>query len=356
MIQHGGLVHGAGVVIQATGDGQVHLKVLLGHAEGGQIAGHGGQLVQALVKQGVTAAVALQGLEDLFIAAVDGDKAHDLTGLVGGQADLLGHEQLLHLGRADLVQLVHGAHDGPGLVGQVQHGIEAVQNFAVVHPDLEALQAHGGKGAIDDGGDLRVVGDVQLAVADDVDISLIELAEAAALGPLAAIDLADLEAAEGEGQLVAVLGHILGQGDGQVKAQRQVGVALLKAIDLLLRLAAALGQQHLAGLDDGGVQGGEAVQGIGLPEDGHHAVKLDLAGGHQFHKTGQGPGLNLTHKSKILSVMKLCFGVFPWGRGPGITIILPWGEGGACDTGRIPGGHGEVFGAGTSKTTPFRTG
>ena len=35
-------------------------------------------------------------------------------------------------------------------------------------------------------------------------------------------------------------------------------------------------------------------------------------------------------------------------------MILPWGEGGACDTGRIPGGHGEAFGAGTSKTTPFR--
>ena len=313
MIQHRRLVHGAGVVVQATGDGQVHLEVVLGYAEGGQIAGHGGQLVQALVKQGVTAAVALQGLEDLFIAAVDGDKAHDLTGLVGGQADLLGHEQLLHLGRADLVQLVHGAHDGPGLVGQVQHGIEAVQNFAVVHPDLEALQAHGGKGAIDDGGDLRVVGDVQLAVADDVDISLIELPEAAPLGPLAPVYLADLEAAEGEGQLTAVLGHILGQGNGQVKAQGQVGVALLKAVDLLLRLAAALGQQHLAGLDDGGIQGGEAVQGVGVTENGHHAVELDLAGGHQFHKAGQGPGLNLTHRSKILSVMKLYFGVFPVG-------------------------------------------
>ena len=35
-------------------------------------------------------------------------------------------------------------------------------------------------------------------------------------------------------------------------------------------------------------------------------------------------------------------------------MILPWGEGGACDTGRIPGGHGEAFGAGTSKTAPFR--
>ena len=313
MIQHRRLVHGAGVVVQAPGDGQVHLEVVLGHAESGQIAGHGGQLVQALVKQGVTAAVALQGLKDLCVGAIDGDKAHDLSGLLGGQADLLGHEQLLHLGCADLVQLVHGAHDGPGLVGQVQHGIKAVEDLSVVHPDLEALQAQRGEGAVDDGGNFRVVGDVQLAVADDVDISLIELPEAAPLGPLAPVYLADLETAEGEGQLTAVLGHILGQGNGQVKAQGQVGVALLKAVDLLLRLAAALGQQHLAGLDDGGIQGGEAVQGIGLAQNGHHAVELDLAGGHQFHKAGQGPGLNLTHKSKILSVMKLYFGVFPVG-------------------------------------------
>ena len=69
--------------------------------------------------------------------------------------------------------------------------------------------------------------DVELAVADDVDVGLIELAEAAALGALAAVDLADLIAAEGEGEVVVVQGHILGQRHRQVKAQRQVGVALL---------------------------------------------------------------------------------------------------------------------------------
>ena len=40
-----------------------------------------------------------------------------------------------------------------------------------------------------------VVGDVQLAVADDVDVRLIELPEPPPLGPLAPIDLADLEPA-----------------------------------------------------------------------------------------------------------------------------------------------------------------
>ena len=98
---------------------------------------------------------------------------------------------------------------------------------------------------VDDGGNLRLVDDVQLAVADDVDVGLIELAEAAALGALAAVHLADLIAAEGEGQLAVVQRHILGQRYGQVKAQGQVAVALGEAVDLLLGLAAALGQQDL---------------------------------------------------------------------------------------------------------------
>ena len=61
--------------------------------------------------------------------------------------------------------------------------------------------------------------DVELAVADDVDVGLIELAEAAALCALAAVDLADLEAAEREGQLAVVLRDILRERYGEVKAQ-----------------------------------------------------------------------------------------------------------------------------------------
>ena len=54
-------------------------------------------------------------------------------------------------------------------------------------------------------------------------------------------------------------GHILGQGHRQVKAEGEVAVALLEAVDLLFRLAAGLGQQHLAGFDNGGIQRREAV-------------------------------------------------------------------------------------------------
>ena len=116
----------------------------------------------------------------------------------------------------------------------------------------------------------------QLAVADDVDVRLIELAEPAALRPLAAVYLADLIAAEGEGQVVVVQGHILGKRHRQIKAQRQVGVALLEAVDLFFRLAAALGQQYLAGLDHRRVQRRKAVQAVRPAEDIHHPFHLLL--------------------------------------------------------------------------------
>ena len=79
-------------------------------------------------------------------------------------------------------------------------------------------------------------------------------------------------------------GHILGQGYGQVKPQGQVGIALLEAVDLLFGLPAALGQQYLAGLDDRGVQGGEAIEGVGFPQNLHHPFHLLLRLRQQLHK------------------------------------------------------------------------
>ena len=81
-------------------------------------------------------------------------------------------------------------------------------------------------------------------------------------------------------------GHIFGQGHRQVKAEGEVAVALLKAVDLLLRFAAGLGQQHLAGFDDRGVQRGKAIQGIGPAEDLHDALHLLLGGGEELHEAG----------------------------------------------------------------------
>ena len=137
---------------------------------------------------------------------------------------------------------IHRAHDVLALVGQPHHGVEAVENFAVVDSNLEPLQTQLREGTVDDGGDFRFVDDVQLAIADDVDVCLIELPEPASLCSFASIDLADLIAAEWELQFAVVERHILGQGNGQVKAECQVAVTLLEAVDLFLCLSAAFGQ------------------------------------------------------------------------------------------------------------------
>ncbi|MPM90268.1 hypothetical protein SDC9_137389 [bioreactor metagenome] len=81
-------------------------------------------------------------------------------------------------------------------------------------------------------------------------------------------------------------GDILGQRHRQVKAQGEVGFSLAETVTLLFGLAPALGQQHLRRLDEGGVQGGEAVERVGFPQDGGHALKVHLTLGQQLHKAG----------------------------------------------------------------------
>ena len=258
MIQQRGLIDRAGVVIQTTGNGEIHGEILRRYAKVRQILHHGVQFAEPLIEHLILASIALQGRQDLFIAALDGDELQDLIGVALADGEIL-YQNGFHLFRADLVQFVYGAHHVCGFLREPQQGVEAVQDLPVVHPDLEPLQSQSGEGLIDDGGDLRLVGDVQLAVADDVDIRLIEFPEAAPLGTLAPVHLADLIPAEWEGQLIVVKGHILGQRHRQVKAEGEVAVALLEAVDLLFRLAAGLGQQHLAGFDNGGIQRREAV-------------------------------------------------------------------------------------------------
>ena len=72
-------------------------------------------------------------------------------------------------------------------------------------------------------GSLGVVADRQLILADDVDVALVELAEAAALRALAAIDALDLVAAEREVQLVLVLGDVARE--GHVRSKRSASSA-----------------------------------------------------------------------------------------------------------------------------------
>ena len=285
MIQQDGLVNCPGVIVQAPGDGQVYGEILRRDAEARQILHHLRQLCQALVKDLISALVGGQRRQDLFIRAGDGHEAQDARGLLRMQLQIV-LQNLADILRADLIQLIHRAHDIPRHGGKALHSIEAVQNLSVIHPDLESAQPQGAEGSADDGRDLRLVEDGELAVADDVNIRLVKFPEPAPLGPLAPVDLADLVPAEREGELVIVQRHIFGQRHRQVKTQRQVGVALGKAVDLLLRLAAALGQQHLRRFDQRRVQRGEAVEAVRLPQDLHHPFHLHLRPRQQLHKAG----------------------------------------------------------------------
>ncbi len=295
MIQQGGFVHSAGVVVQAPGDSQVNGKVFFRHTESGQIRGDGLQLGKALIKQLAFPGVALQSGENLPIGAGNGDEFQNIVSLSFCETDVL-QQKGADFFFPDLIQFVHGTHDIAALLHQAQHIIEAVQNLPVVYPDLEPAQAEALKHLIDDGGNLRLVQDVQLAIADDVDVCLVEFPEPAPLGTLAPVDLADLIPTEGESQVAVVQGHIFSKGHCQIEPKGQVAVPLLEAVDLLFRLAAALGEENLGILDDRGVQRGETIGGVGGPEDLHHFFKAKLLARQQFHKAGQSPGLDDIHK------------------------------------------------------------
>ena len=79
-------------------------------------------------------------------------------------------------------------------------------------------------------------------------------------------------------------GHVLGKRDGEVKAQREIAVALGKAIDLLFGLAAALGEQDLGGFYKRRIQRGKTVERIALPEDIRYLLHLHLLLREELHE------------------------------------------------------------------------
>ena len=141
----------------------------------------------------------------------------------------------------------------------------------------------------------------QRVLADHVDVALVELAETAALGTLAAIHALHLVAAEREGQVMLVLGHVAGQRHGQVEAQGEFGQTFaafleraggLDEIDLPLGLAAGLGQQHLGQLHHRRFHRQEAEALEHLADRVQHALEGNLVAGQQLHDPGRGTWLD----------------------------------------------------------------
>ena len=116
MVEHSGLVNGAGVVVQTAGNGQVDLEVVSRNAERLHIGCNRFQLLSAEVEYLVLALVTLQRREDTLGAARRLDELQQLVSRSSFHAEIL-DQNGLYLLCADLLQLVDGTHHVAGLLG-----------------------------------------------------------------------------------------------------------------------------------------------------------------------------------------------------------------------------------------------
>ncbi len=162
--------------------------------------------------------------------------------------------------------------------------------------DGEGADVEFGEHGVDHGGQLRIETHAQAVLADDVDVALVELAEAPALLALAPVDALHLVAAEREREAMLVLGDVARERHGQVEAQRHLGQAIarlleragrLHEIDLPLGLAAGLGQQDLRHLHDGRFDREEAEALEIAADDVEHPLEGDLVGRQELEHSGR---------------------------------------------------------------------
>src|SRR5690606_4667954 len=181
------LVDGAGVVVQAPGDGEVEPVVALRHPERTDQGEHLTQLGDAFGQREAAAgrgADLRQPGERVVVAG--GPHLHENQDLVDdlvGEAEARpGQRGPQGVGRP-FVELVYRAQDRRLLVGvgDPQVLVEPAQQLAVVQLDGEGADGQVGEDRVNDGGALRVVAYGQLVLADDVDVALVELAEPAPL-------------------------------------------------------------------------------------------------------------------------------------------------------------------------------
>ena len=286
----GSLVNGAGVVVETSCNGKVELKVFFGHTERDHSIGDGFELVHTRVENFVFDAERAELFEHLFSGAVDGDEADDIFCLFSGNTDRnkLFDDRIL----ADLFDLVDHAEDLFDLIGKTLRGEETAEDLSVVDADGEITDAELFENVIDDDGHFRIVKDGKLFVADDIDITLIEFAEAALLGTFAAVYLAHVVTLEGENEVVVVRRNVTCERNGQVETKGKIVVALVETVDLLFGLAACFCEEDLGKLDGRRIDRKEAEAFVYAADRIVHIVEKNLVGGEKLHKAGQDSGGN----------------------------------------------------------------
>ena len=259
MVGHDRLVNGAGVVVKPARNRQINSEEIVRNAEAAHVPYDGCKLVGTGVEGFVLSTVFFKRGKHRFGVAAGRDEADNAFGALFVDPEFV-REDLCDLIRTDFLKLVNSAEYVARLVGQTEDLKEAVQHLAVVDPDPEAPQSEFCERAVDYRRYFSLVHDIKASVADNVDVSLIEFPESASLRPLSAVDLSYLVAAEGKRELPAVLCHVSGKRNREVKAERKVGIALCEAVYLLFGLSAALGKKHLRRLDKRRVKRREAVE------------------------------------------------------------------------------------------------
>ena len=154
--------------------------------------------------------------KDVSVGTDAGELQGGLRLVVSGAEFLL--EQRGHLRGPDLLEFVDAAENARG-VREPDPGVEALGQLAVVDPQQEIGDGQRIERLGDHERDFNVVAERQLAVADNVDVRLGELAGPSLLGTFAAPDLLDLVAAEREGQVAGVFHDVPGEGHGEVEVQ-----------------------------------------------------------------------------------------------------------------------------------------
>ena len=285
------LVDGARVVVETARDREIDRELRLRDAERERARVHRLELRQPLEERGVTARKRAQRREGRArVATVRGEQVEEpgrdgrLELRFGGQPALdLGSRQL-----AEAVDLVE--HGRVGCLLDAETLEEPAQELAVVDADRERAERQLAKHAVDDRGDLRVIGERQRVLRDHVDVALVELAIASLLRALTAIDPLDLIAAEREVQLVLVLGHVARERHREIEPERELwhrgdragGLPLrerargLDEVHLLLRLAARLREQHARELERGRLDREEREALEAAPDRVEHALEREL--------------------------------------------------------------------------------